>query len=76
MAADCIVGQMLSFINSQTGWIANENILLSTNNGGQNWNKIEIPAPIKALSLLSENEGYILSDNNILYFTKMAVNLG
>lgn len=70
-AASCIIGQMMSFSNAQTGWIASETELVVTQNGGQSWNVLEFPlGKIIAISLLSENEGYILGGNNVLYFTK------
>jgi photosystem II stability/assembly factor-like uncharacterized protein len=68
-----IVFKYISFINDQTGWVASETQLVVTNNGGQNWIELESPSKmIGAISLLSDNEGYILDTDNMLYFTKDA----
>ncbi len=54
----------LSFINQNTGWILGESCILKTNNGGINWNKINIVEGflnnmMYAIQLLNSDTGII-----------------
>ncbi len=60
----------LSFLNPQTGWIASGELLASTTDGGNSWDKIDIPSgagDIMAIDLSSGNTGYIFDSNGSLY---------
>lgn len=64
----------LSFINSNTGWIASYSKLGMTNDGGIHWTVLPIPPKlngIAAIALQTENTGYLFSIHNggYLYIT-------
>jgi photosystem II stability/assembly factor-like uncharacterized protein len=62
----------LSFIDPNTGWIANRKDLGYTTDGGQTWESINVPqnlSDIGAIWLSSTTEGYILSTDDKLYGT-------
>lgn len=62
----------LSFIDANTGWIANKKEVGFTIDGGLSWAKINTPASmsdISAIWLNTTQEGYILSNAGILYST-------
>jgi photosystem II stability/assembly factor-like uncharacterized protein len=62
----------LSFIDSNTGWIANRKEIGYTADGGKTWESINTPqnlSDIGAIWLSSKTEGYILSTDDKLYGT-------
>jgi photosystem II stability/assembly factor-like uncharacterized protein len=62
----------LSFIDPNTGWIANRKEIGYTSDGGQTWESINVPenlSDIGAIWLSSKAEGYILSTDDKLYGT-------
>ncbi len=62
----------LSFIDPNTGWIANRKEIGYTTDGGQTWESINVPqnlSDIGAIWLSSKTEGYILSTDDKLYRT-------
>jgi hypothetical protein len=67
-------GRYLSFFNRQFGWFGATNQVAVTTDGGANWTSINLPknvnGNIMAIHLLSENLGYILSNQGMLYRTK------
>lgn len=64
--------RFVSFIDPNTGWIANKKELGFTKDAGQTWESIAVPqslSEICAIWLSSTTEGYILSVDAILYAT-------
>ncbi|NLL77925.1 MAG: hypothetical protein GX235_11895 [Clostridiales bacterium] len=62
----------LSFIDENTGWIANRKDLGFTKDGGKSWETVSIPEgilEISAIWLSSATKGYILSSKGTLYKT-------
>ncbi len=62
----------LSFIDRNTGWIANRKEIGYTTDGGQLWKSLEVPqslSDISAIWLSSKTEGYLLSTEGKLYQT-------
>jgi photosystem II stability/assembly factor-like uncharacterized protein len=65
-------GVMVSFIDETTGWVANTDNLAATNDGGQTWTTIALPAGISkivAATLRSAVDGYLLTNTGSLYTT-------
>ncbi|MFA5012328.1 MAG: YCF48-related protein [Ignavibacteria bacterium] len=56
----------LYFVNSNTGWVVGDSIVLKTTNGGQNWISQTLPvqATINSVHFLNENTGFLAGDNN------------
>ncbi len=64
--------RFVSFIDQNTGWIANKKEVGYTKDAGQTWESITVPqslSEICAIWLSSTTEGYILSVDAILYAT-------
>jgi photosystem II stability/assembly factor-like uncharacterized protein len=62
----------LSFLDTQTGWVANVGKLSVTTDGGETWQEITLPegiATIAAISLLTPSEGYVVDYDGNLYIT-------
>jgi photosystem II stability/assembly factor-like uncharacterized protein len=62
----------LSFLDTQTGWVANVGKLSLTTDGGETWTELTLPdslAEIAAISLLASSEGYVLDYDGNLYVT-------
>ncbi len=62
----------LSFIDENTGWIANKKEIGFTTDGGQSWTSINVPANLSVISAIwlnSAEEGYILDDKGIMFTT-------
>lgn len=63
----------ISFIDEDTGWIANSFDMFSTKDRGKTFQQMKLPencSKISAISLKNKNEGYILDSSGILYKTK------
>jgi photosystem II stability/assembly factor-like uncharacterized protein len=65
---NCIV----SFADAETGWIYGLLRLNATTDGGQTWEEVELPERIDivALSLRTADDGYMLSEDGVLYTTQ------
>ncbi len=62
----------IDFIDDKIGWICTNARLANTTDGGTTWNPIEMPseaAGIAAIQLRTENDGYLLSRNGLLFIT-------
>jgi hypothetical protein len=62
----------LSFLDTQTGWVANVGKLSITKDGGETWEEMTLPdgiGTIAAISILTQNEGYVLDYDGNLYLT-------
>ena len=61
----------LYFINSNTGWVVGDSIVLKTVNGGINWVTQTLPAQTRNSSVyfLNENTGFIVGDKNYNSYT-------
>jgi photosystem II stability/assembly factor-like uncharacterized protein len=62
----------LSFLSPKTGWIASPVNLGRTEDGGTNWNRLTLPGDcgrIAAIDLFAEQQGVILDDKGVLFFT-------
>jgi photosystem II stability/assembly factor-like uncharacterized protein len=56
----------LYFVNSNTGWVVGDSVVLKTTNGGQNWVSQVIPvqAKINSVHFINENTGFLAGDRN------------
>ncbi|HEY5125489.1 MAG TPA: T9SS type A sorting domain-containing protein [Ignavibacteria bacterium] len=56
----------LYFINSNTGWVVGDSIILKTTNGGINWAIQTLPTQTRNSSVhfINENTGFIVGDKN------------
>jgi hypothetical protein len=63
---------MVSFADAETGWVYGLLKLNATTDGGQTWEEVELPERIDvvALSLRTADDGYILSEDGVLYTTQ------
>lgn len=62
-----------SFIDENTGWLANSNLFGTTTDGGQTWNMETLPETANKLATIdtySLNEGYLLDQKGSLFFTQ------
>jgi photosystem II stability/assembly factor-like uncharacterized protein len=61
----------LYFINSNTGWVVGDSIVLKTINGGNNWAVQTLPAETRNSSVhfINENTGFIVGDRNYASYT-------
>lgn len=62
----------LSFIDANTGWIANKKEIGLTTDGGATWTHVNVPTNIRIISaiwLKSLEEGYILNNKGVLFST-------
>lgn len=62
----------LSFIDANTGWIANKKEIGLTTDGDSTWTQINVPANLRVISaiwLKSLDEGYILNNKGVLFST-------
>jgi photosystem II stability/assembly factor-like uncharacterized protein len=65
--------RQLSFLDTQTGWIATADQLGVTTDGGQTWQEVPLPAGVEriaAISLRTPSDGYLLDNAGILYVTQ------
>jgi len=60
----------LNFINSNTGWVVGDSVVLKTTNGGQNWVSQSIPvqAKINSVHFINENTGFLAGDRNYMSY--------
>jgi photosystem II stability/assembly factor-like uncharacterized protein len=56
----------LYFINSNTGWVVGDSVVLKTTNGGQTWTNQSLPvqAKINSVHFLNENTGFLAGERN------------
>ncbi|MCU0373321.1 MAG: T9SS type A sorting domain-containing protein [Ignavibacteria bacterium] len=56
----------LYFINSNTGWVAGDSVVLKTTNGGQNWiiQSLPVQAKINSVNFLNANTGFLAGERN------------
>jgi photosystem II stability/assembly factor-like uncharacterized protein len=60
----------LSFLDTQTGWVANARKLSATADGGETWEEITpSESDIAAIALRTPSEGYVLDYDGTLYIT-------
>jgi photosystem II stability/assembly factor-like uncharacterized protein len=62
-----------SFIDENTGWLANSNIFGTTKDGGQTWNMQTLPETANKIATIDTyalNEGYLLDQKGTLFFTQ------
>jgi photosystem II stability/assembly factor-like uncharacterized protein len=62
-----------SFIDENTGWLANSNIFGTTTDGGEIWNMKALPETankIATIDTYAPNEGYLLDQKGALFFTQ------
>ncbi|MCX7709527.1 MAG: YCF48-related protein, partial [Clostridia bacterium] len=62
----------ISFIDDKKGWIASTKQFATTKDGAKTWNESKLPdgtGDIAAISLRSENDGYILNSAGTLFIT-------
>lgn len=62
-----------SFIDENTGWLANSNLFGSTADGGQTWTMQPLPETahkIATIDTYALNEGYLLDQKGALFFTQ------
>lgn len=62
-----------SFIDENTGWLANSNLFGSTTDGGQTWTMQALPETahkIATVDTYALNEGYLLDQKGALFFTQ------
>lgn len=63
----------MSFLDAQSGWIATADRLSRTQDGGKTWEDVPLPedvSEIAAISLRTEEEGYLLDDAGVLHVTR------
>lgn len=54
------------FINPTTGWIASEQGVLRTTDGGENWELVGTPEDVEAVFFINENEGWICGNDGYI----------
>ena len=62
-----------SFLDENTGWLANSDIFGTTIDGGISWNMRSIPTEAQKIATIDTyrpGEGYLLDQKGVLYFTK------
>lgn len=62
-----------SFIDENTGWLANSNLFGSTTDGGQTWTMQALPETahkVATIDTYALNEGYLLDQKGALFFTQ------
>jgi len=63
----------MSFLNNDTGWLANSELFGSTNDGGLSWTMAAIPETahkIATIDTYAPGEGYLLDQEGSLFFTQ------
>ncbi len=63
----------MSFLDENTGWLANSNLFGSTTDGGESWIMAPIPETANKISTIdtySPGEGYLLDQDGALFFTQ------
>lgn len=61
-----------SFLDENTGWLANSNLFGTTTDGGASWNLRPLPATAKKIATIDTylpGEGYLLDQNGVLFYT-------
>lgn len=63
--------RFISFLDGQVGWVAASGALVATADGGLTWTEVEIPEgiEIRAISLRTPSDGYILDNTLTLHVT-------
>jgi photosystem II stability/assembly factor-like uncharacterized protein len=64
---------MVSFADAETGWVFGGLRFNATADGGQTWEEMELPErmlQVAAISLRTADDGYILSEEGVLYITQ------
>lgn len=62
----------IDFLDDKTGWIASTKKCAKTNDGGITWTVLDLPeeiTSIAAMALRTPEDGYILTNNGLLYTT-------
>jgi len=62
-----------SFLDENTGWLANSDIFGTTTNGGVAWNMRSLPESAHKIATIDTylaGEGFLLDQNRVLFFTK------
>jgi photosystem II stability/assembly factor-like uncharacterized protein len=62
-----------SFLDENTGWLANSNIFGTTLDGGASWDMRSIPETAQKIATIDTyrpGEGYLLDQKGVLFFTK------
>jgi photosystem II stability/assembly factor-like uncharacterized protein len=62
-----------SFIDEDTGWLANSNIFGTTTDGGQTWNMRALPETANKIATIDTyalDEGYLLDQKGTVFFTQ------
>ncbi|MBC7876018.1 MAG: hypothetical protein H7Y59_02505 [Anaerolineales bacterium] len=63
----------MSFLDEKIGWLANSNLFGTTTNGGLSWNMHTLPETANKIATIDTylpNEGYLLDQNGVLFFTQ------
>jgi len=58
------------FVNSNTGWVVGDSVVLKTTNSGQNWINQSLPVQVKINSVyfLNETTGFVAGEKNYLSY--------
>src|SRR5688572_12105844 len=62
-----------SFIDENTGWLANSNLFGTTTDGGNSWTMQSLPEKankIATIDTYAPGEGYLLDQSGVLFFTE------
>jgi photosystem II stability/assembly factor-like uncharacterized protein len=62
-----------SFLDENTGWLANSDIFGTTTNGGVSWNMRSLPESAHKIATIDTylaGEGFLFDQNGVLFFTK------
>lgn len=63
----------MSFLDENTGWLANSNLFGTTTDGGASWQMQALPAAanqVATIDMYQPGKGYLLDQNGVLFFTK------
>jgi photosystem II stability/assembly factor-like uncharacterized protein len=68
------ISRYASFLDDQTGWVANTNHLWETVDSGETWTEFSLPEEtenmVASVAMLESGTGYLLGFNRNLYFTE------